>query len=77
MSKFEANLGYIAQLCLKNNKYRFTLPLEKPKAWEKNVFKIWMDITSHNRDTHTLMLITALFTIAELWSEPWYTSTDR
>jgi hypothetical protein len=33
--------------------------------------------TGHNRDTHTLMFVAALFTIAKLWKQPRCPTTDE
>jgi hypothetical protein len=33
--------------------------------------------SGYNRDTCTLMFIAALFTIAKLWRQPRYTTTDE
>jgi hypothetical protein len=33
--------------------------------------------TGYNRDTYTLMFIAALFTIAKLWKQPRYPTTDE
>jgi hypothetical protein len=33
--------------------------------------------TGYNRDTYTLMFIAALFTIAKLWKQPRFPTTDE